>query len=111
MTAADFRRLALGLPEATEGAHMGKADFRVRGKIFATLGWPDARWGVVKLMPEQQEVVVAAEPATFVPVKGKWGKRGATQVRLSSADRATLDSALTSAWRNVAPKKLAKSFA
>jgi hypothetical protein len=111
MTAADFRRIALGLPEAAEGAHMGKADFRVRGKVFATLGWPDPRWGMVKLTPDQQEVVVASEPDIFVPVKGTWGKRGATQVRLSSADGATLNSALTSAWRNVAPKTLAKSLA
>jgi hypothetical protein len=107
MTAADFRRDALGLPEAAEGAHMGKADFRVRGKIFATLGWPDAQWGMVKLTPEQQDVVVAAEPEMFVPVKGTWGRRGATQVRLASVDRTTLKSVLASAWRNVAPKKLA----
>ena len=111
MTVAEFRRLALSLPEASEGAHMGKADFRVRGKIFATLGWPDARWGMVKLTPEQQEVVVAAEPEMFVPVKGTWGRRGATQVRLQRVDRTTLKSALASAWRNVAPKKLARSVA
>ena len=109
-TIVTFRRVALGLPEATEGAHMGHPDFRVRNKIFASLGVPDADWGMVKLTPEQQEVLIAAEPHTFEPAAGAWGRRGATHVRLSAADQATLRSVLTMAWRNTAPKGLVRSL-
>ncbi|MEI9963532.1 MAG: MmcQ/YjbR family DNA-binding protein [Caulobacteraceae bacterium] len=72
MTADDFRRLALALPEAIEASHMGHPDFRVRGKIFATLGAAADR-GMVKLTPEQQEVVVSAEPAVFAPSRAAGG--------------------------------------
>lgn len=106
MTADGFRKLALLLPEASEQAHMGHPDFRVRGKIFATLGYPDSASGMVKLTPEQQEAVVAAEPAAFAPVKGGWGLKGATQVRLPAARTKGLGLALTLAWRNVAPGEL-----
>ena len=110
MTADDFRRAALDLPETVELGHMGHPDFRVGGKVFATLGYPDAAWGMVKLAREQQEVMVAAEPEVFQPVKGGWGVRGATNVRLEAADKATLVSALTAAWLNNAPQTLAKAF-
>jgi hypothetical protein len=106
VTAATFRRLALSLPEASEAAHMGHPDFRVRNKIFASLGVPDKDWGTVKLAPEQQEVLLAAEPAAFKAAAGAWGRRGWTQVRLASVDVATLESALAMAWRNTAPKNL-----
>jgi hypothetical protein len=102
--------VALSLPEATEGAHMGHADFRVRDKIFATLGYPDKAWGMVKLTPEEQGVLVEAEPAIFEPVPGGWGRRGNTLVRLKAADAATVRGSLTTAWRNTAPKALAKSL-
>lgn len=105
MTPAAFRKLALSLDGASEGTHGRHADFRAGGKVFASLGYPDSDWGMVKLAPEQQEMVVAAEPATFTPVKGSWGLRGATSVRLSAADTRTARSALTMAWQNVtAPK-------
>jgi hypothetical protein len=107
MTARGFRRLALGLPEASEVGHMGHPDFRVGGRIFATLGYPDEQWGMVKLTPEQQEGLVSAEPAVFVPVKGAWGRRGATNVRLRAAKAGSLRVALMAAWRNVAPGELA----
>ena len=107
MTAADFRRLALGMPEASEVGHMGHPDFRVGGKIFATLGYPDDKWGVLKLTPEQQEAVMASEPCVFVPVKGGWGLRGATAVSLREARTPSLRVALAVAWRNVAPAALA----
>ena len=109
MTAADFRRLALALLEAVEGSHMGHADFRVRGKIFATLG-PDESWGMVKLPPVEQARLVHAEPEVWEPGKGAWGRGGATLVRLARARRTTVKAALESAWRNVAPKTLVRRF-
>ncbi|MFO1162091.1 MAG: MmcQ/YjbR family DNA-binding protein [Reyranellaceae bacterium] len=109
MTPAAFRKLALSLEGATEGAHGGHPDFRSHGKVFATLGYPDEEWGMVKLAPEQQQMLVDAEPSAFTPVKGTWGQRGATSIRLSAADARTARSALTMAWQNVTiarrPKK------
>ena len=107
MTPAGFRRLALALPETSEVGHMGHPDFRVGGKIFATLGYPDGGWGMVKLTPDQQEALVSAEPSVFAPVKGGWGRGGATNVRLQEAKAASLRVALAMAWRNVAPRALA----
>jgi hypothetical protein len=106
MTAARFRKVALALPEAIEGAHQGHADFRVGTRVFATLGYPDDSWGMVKLTAEQQSMLVEAEPEVFRPVPGGWGKHGSTNVRLAKADQKTLQSALTMAWRNIAPKSL-----
>jgi hypothetical protein len=103
-----FRRVALGLPEVVEGAHQGHADFRVGKRIFATLGYPDDDWGMVKLTPEQQSVLVEAEPEIFRPVPRGWGRQGNTNVRLAKADPVTLQSALTMAWQNIAPKPRAK---
>jgi hypothetical protein len=103
MSAARFRKVALGFPDAVEGAHQGHADFRVGKRVFATLGYPDEAWGMVKLTVEQQAMLVEAEPEIFRPVPGGWGKRGATNVRLAKADTKTLQSALGMAWRNIAP--------
>jgi hypothetical protein len=105
MSPADFRRMALDLPGAVEGAHMGHADFRVDGRIFATLGAPDPSFGMVSLTPEQQAAFVDAEPAVFAPVKGGWGARGATNVLLRVATAAAVRPALTSAWSNAAKKE------
>ena len=105
MSATRFRKIALGLPGAIEGSHQGHADFRAGKRIFATLGYPDANWGMVKLTPEQQTVLVAAEPDIFRPVPGGWGKHGSTNVRLAKADATTLKSALSQAWGNIAPKQ------
>jgi hypothetical protein len=107
MTVDDFRRMALSLPEVSESAHMDHPDFRVSGKIFATLGYPDAAWGMVKLTPVDQQLVVAAAPEVFVPAKGAWGRRGATCVRLSKATKSAVRDAMTVAWRNTAPKRFA----
>jgi hypothetical protein len=109
MSAHRFRRAALALPGAAEGAHQRTADFRVGKRIFATLGYPDDGWGMVKLTPEQQSMLVGAEPEIFRPVPGGWGKQGYTNVLLVKADATTLKSALTMAWRNVAPKSQAKA--
>jgi hypothetical protein len=110
MTANDFRRLALVLPDTEERSHMDHPDFRVRGKVFATLDHPAKGWGMVKLTPEQQHYFSQAEPEVFVPVKGGWGRNGATSVHLKSVRKAALQKALVTAWRNAAPKRLAEQF-
>ena len=110
MTVDGFRRVALSFPEAVESAHMKHPDFRVRGKIFATLGYPDKTRGMVKLTPEQQEEFVRAEPEAFEPVKGGWGLKGATSVRLKAATKEVLRRAMAAAWCNAAPKEMAKEF-
>ncbi len=107
MTADDFRRIALTLPEAKEGAHMGHPDFRLRGKIFATLSPPGQGWGMAKLTPEQQRMFIRSDPAVFAQVKGTWGERGATRVLLDRASELVVRRALVAAWRNLAPDALA----
>ena len=110
MTAAEFRRLALAFPDASESSHMSHPDFRVSGKIFATLG-PKEEWGMVKLTPEQQAVFVRTEAEVFQPVNGGWGRRGCTHVRLAHASEPAVRQALFAAWQNTAPKSLAQQFA
>jgi len=114
MTPAAFRRTALSLPDAVEGAHMGHADFRVNGKVFATLGWPDKAWAMVKLPLQLQDALVRAAPAAFEPATGAWGRQGSTMVRLASADNAMLNDAIRSAWQRIGaakPKPRAKKRA
>lgn len=106
MTAKDFRQLALALPETEERQHMSHPDFRVAGKIFATLGYPDKTRGMVKLSPEDQHYFSKDHPDVFAPVKGAWGKRGATSVHLKAAKKEILRKAIEAAWRNTAPKRL-----
>lgn len=106
MTPADFRKIALSLPEAIEREHMAHPDFRVGGKIFASLGYPDEEHGMVVLPPEEQAKLLRSHPKIFFPAKGAWGKRGSTCARLETVDKATLQSALEIAWRNRAPKRL-----
>ncbi len=106
MTAAGFRKLALQLPEATEGEHFGVADFRVVNKIFATLAYEKQGCGVLMLTPEQQEGVVADAPEIFSPVPNAWGRKGATVVKLSAVNTDILKAALRTAWLRRAPKKL-----
>ena len=109
MTADDFRALALRFPETSEHSHMGHPDFRVGGKIFATLG-PKAEWGMVKLTPEQQETFLRSEPNVFEPASGAWGRGGATMIRLAVADEMTVRQTLMAAWRNIAPKPLVQAY-
>lgn len=106
MTANDFRRLALALPATEERAHQNHPDFRVAGKIFATLGYPDPTRAMVKLSPEAQHEFSKDYPETFMPLKGAWGRRGATGVHLKAAKKEVLRKAITAAWQNTAPKKL-----
>jgi hypothetical protein len=98
MTAAEFRRMALSLEGAEEKSHMNHPDFRVGGKVFATLGYPDETRGMVKLWPDQQQALVAADPAAFQPVKGAWGKGGCTQVILKAAKTEKVREAMKAAW-------------
>jgi hypothetical protein len=109
MTADVFRKLALSLPQTSESAHMNHPDFRVKGKIFATLG-PGEKWGMVKLTPAQQAQFMEAEPDVFDPCSGAWGERGCTNVKLRAAKKATVHQALVAAWRNTAPKQLVQLF-
>ncbi len=106
MTAASFRRIALSLPEAVEGSHFGNADFRVGGKIFATLSLQSEGYGVLLLTPEEQVGMVEDEPKIFSPVSGGWGRMGATRVLLAKVAPDILEAALRTAWLRKAPKRL-----
>lgn len=107
MAPDSFRRLALRLPEASEGSHLGTTDFRVRGKIFATLGGGVKDRAVVKLTATQQELFLHVGAQVFAPVSGAWGGKGWTWLHLRDAEEALVRDALLAAWRNVAPKRLA----
>jgi hypothetical protein len=124
MNIADFRRIALSLEGAEEGSHMGAADFRVGGRIFATLAAAAKGYGNLMLMPEQQAAFVEEEPEIFLPVPGGWGRNGATHVRLEKANEDLLAGALRTAWKlrvdmnakagrkkSVTPRKAAKKSA
>ena len=106
MNPADFRRIALSMPEASERAHMAHPDFRVGGKIFATLGYPDKDHGMVVLPPEEQTRLLQAHSKVFSRAKGAWGLRGSTCVLLDAVDSATLREAITAAWRRIAPRSV-----
>jgi hypothetical protein len=99
MTADDFRRIALTLPGAEEGSHMGAADFRVGGHIFATLASVSEGYGNLMLTPEQQAAFVGEQPEIFLPIQGGWGRMGMTHIRLAQANEAVLRGALVAAWK------------
>jgi len=98
MTPDSFRTLARRLPGVVEMAHMGHPDFRVDGKIFATLDYPKPGWAAVGLTPDDQEVFVKLHPKAFVAVKGKWGEQGATNIVLRLAPKPAVSAALTAAY-------------
>ncbi len=102
----DFRRIALGMEDASEGAHMGHPDFRANGRIFATL-YPDGERGMVKLTPEQQRRFLREHPTTFEPASGAWGRQGCTTVVLDAADEDTMGEAMTLAWQNTVRRRAA----
>jgi hypothetical protein len=99
MNAADFRRIALSLPDAEEGSHMGSADFRVGGRIFATLAAVKDGYGNLMLDLEQQAAFVGELPEVFLPIAGGWGRMGATHIRLAVASEDVLEGALRTAWK------------
>ena len=109
MTPNEFRELALSFPEAIESAHMRHPDFRAGGKIFATLGYPDKNSAMVKLSAHDQKEFVGTSPGVFTPVKGAWGRQGATTVNLRAATIGIMRKALTAAWRRAAPNRLLKN--
>jgi hypothetical protein len=98
MNASDFRRIALSLDGAEEGSHMGSADFRVGGRIFATLASQKQGYGNLMLTVEQQEEFVRELPEVFLPIAGGWGKMGMTHIRLAQAGEEVLAGALRAAW-------------
>jgi hypothetical protein len=100
MNAADFRRMALLLEGAEEGSHMGSPDFRVGGRIFATLASQDQGYGNLMLSPEQQAAFLEEQPEMFLPVAGGWGRNGATHIRLAAANKDVLAGALHTAWKS-----------
>jgi hypothetical protein len=107
MNAAAFRTLALELPGVIEASHQGHADFRVRGKIFATLGYPSEEWGMVRLAPEEQAKRVRQAPAVFVPAKGDWGEQGSTLVKLEAATVELMRPAIRAAWERLVREETA----
>lgn len=109
VTVADFRRIALSLPEAVGSSHFGHADFRVGGKIFATLGLAKEGYGVLLLTPDEQAGMVEDAPEIFSPVPGGWGRQGSTRVLLAKVPPDVLEAALRAAWRRRAPKRLLRS--
>ncbi len=114
MNAEDFRRIALSLPGAEEGSHMGSPDFRVGGRIFATLASQRQGYGNLMLTPDHQAAFVAELPEVFLPIAGGWGRMGATHIRLAAANEDVLAGALRTAWKlrlekNAAPGRKKRS--
>ena len=110
MNVKDFRRIALSFEGAEESSHMGQPDFRVGGRIFATLASQHLGYGNLMLTPEQQETFVQELPEVFLPVSGGWGRMGATHIRLTAANEDVLRGALQTAWKlrlekNAKPRK------
>jgi hypothetical protein len=109
MTIDQFRKMALEIPKAVEQSHMNHPDFRVAGKIFASLGVPDEDWGMVKLTPEQQRIFIEKAPEIFKPSSGAWGRQGYTNVYLAAAKATIVRNALDTAAKNVASRKQRKT--
>jgi hypothetical protein len=108
LTADNFRRIALGMKDAIEGAHMGHPDFRMNGRIFATIH-TDHKAGMVKLTPEQQQDFIGDHPGTFAPEAGAWGRAGCTRITLEVADEEAVGEAMTLAWQNIARAQTARA--
>jgi hypothetical protein len=106
MTPEAFRSIAMGLPGAVESAHMRHPDFRRKGKIFATLGYPSEGWGMVKLSPDQQRHFLNKSPDVFGLASGAWGRSGSTIIRLALANKIIVKAAILAAFKNVvAPRE------
>ncbi len=99
MKASDFRRIALSMEGAEEGSHMGCVDFRVGGRIFATLASQHLGYGNLMLTPELQADLLSDAPEVFLPIAGGWGRMGMTHIRLAEANKDLMEGALRMAWR------------
>lgn len=110
MTGADFRRIALSMADTAEGSHFGNPDFRVGGRIFATLSLERDGYGVLLLTPEQQAGMVQDASAVFSPVPGGWGRNGSTRVILSNVTPDALEGALRTAWQNRVSRNAAPRY-
>lgn len=106
MHASDFRRIALSLEGAEEGSHMGAVDFRIGGRIFATLASAKEGYGNLMITPELQAAFIADRPDLFLPIHGGWGRMGMTHIRLAAADEDSLRGALHTAWKLRAEKNV-----
>jgi len=104
MTIDEFRKMALEIPQVIERSHMNHPDFRVAGKIFASLGVPDESWGMVKLTREQQRTFIERAPDVFKSSSGAWGRQGYTNVYLPSAKASIVRAAVKAAAKNVASR-------
>ena len=104
MTIDEFRKMALEIPTAVEQSHMNHPDFRVTGKIFASLGVPGENWGMVKLTPEQQRTFIKKAPEVFKLSSGAWGRQGCTNVYLPAAKQSIVRAALDAAVKNVSSR-------
>jgi hypothetical protein len=109
MTVDEFRKMTLKIPTAVERSHMNHPDFRVAGKIFASLGVPDENWGMVKLTPEQQQAFIEKAPEFFKPCRGTWGRQGYTNVYLAAAKASIVRATLVAGAKNVANRKQRKT--
>jgi hypothetical protein len=109
MNSDEFRKMALEIPTAIEQSHMNHPNFRVTGKIFASVGIPDENWGMVKLTTEQQQTFIKKAPTVFKPSSGAWGRQGYTNVYLASARKSVVRAALDAAAKNVASRKQRKT--
>jgi hypothetical protein len=108
VTAAEFRRMALSFPETVEGSHMGHANFRVGGKIFASLSYPNPEHGMVKLSPSDQARFVDPETEAFMPAAAAWGRQGSTTVKLEKVSNTAWKDAMQKAWLTTASKQTRK---
>jgi hypothetical protein len=109
MTAAQFRKIVLGLQDVVEASHMSHPDFRAaNGRIFATLTEDETR-GMATLLPEQQADFIARSPETFIPAAGAWGRGGSTMIDLKRADKELVGEAVTLAWQRIASLPASKS--
>jgi hypothetical protein len=111
MTVEQYRKMALSFPGAEEKSHFNHPDFRVGGRIFATLGYPNKESGCVMLTPEEQRDLLASHPQTFSRANGAWGRSGSTIVRLADADMEAVGEALTCAWKRLGANSAAKKTA
>jgi hypothetical protein len=108
MSENEFRQLALEFAGAIESSHMNHPDFRIKNKVFASLGYPRTGCAMVKLTPPQQATFMRQEPGVFSPCNGAWGKQGATYIELAMVAQESVQAALDAARNNLVSKAKSK---